>query len=188
MGELSKTCRMIDEKGRVLRAKGGISRKKRVQSAARELTWKEAKIWAMVVCEYYCQKCGEKKEECELEAHHREFYPEDGYVFSTTEDIFKVMGILCSYCHDLLHFVAWKIVKEIEKCRYPLTKKELIDRVISKVDDVSSQDVKYVLEELSYAGLIEQTRKGKIYLTQKGKPLSPRIKKAEKFIRRIEVK
>jgi len=177
---------MIDEKGRVLRAKGGISRKKRVQSAARELTWKEAKIWAMVVCEYYCQKCGEKKEECELEAHHREFYPEDGYVFSSTEDIFKVMGILCSYCHDLLHFVAWKIVKEIKKHKYSLTKKKMIDKVTRKTDILPS-DVEYVLEEFEDMGLIEKTKE-EIYLTQKGEVLCPRIKKARKFIRRLKVK
>ena len=59
---------MIDGKGRIFRTKDRkdrISRKKngRIQLAVGELVWKEAKIWAMVVCEYHCQKCGEKKEE-----------------------------------------------------------------------------------------------------------------------------
>ena len=177
---MSKVSRMK----KIKKSRDRVSKVK-IQPAVRELTWKEAKIWAMVVCGYHCQKCGEKKEGCELEAHHREFYPEDEYIFSTTEDIFKVMRIFCYSCHDLVHFIAWRIVKGIEK-KYPLTKKKMIDKVTRKTE-ISLSDVEYVLEEFEDMGLTEKTKE-EIYLTQKGEVLCPRIKRARKFIRRLKVK
>jgi len=170
---LSRVSRMKNKRGKASRTK--------IQPAVRELTWKEAKVWAIVVCGYHCQKCGKEKKESKLEAHHREFYPENGYVFSSTEDIFKVMGILCYSCHDLVHFIARKIVKEIEKC--PLTRKKMIDKMTRKTD-ISPSDVEYVLEEFEDVGLIRQTKE-EIYLTPKGEVLCLRIQRARRFIRRF---